>query len=488
MRSLKKFDITMQNESASSSQVLQRLWILGFAGHRRLVDPVATAQSIRMAVGNFKSQVDGEVIGRSSAASGADLLFLEACRDAGMAYSVILPFPEERFRQDFESDADWARAKSLIDAAECVEIAPGHEGAPEAYHLAAREILDVSDAMLFVWDGEPGRGLGGTQESVQDTRERGVPCQIIDSKTARLGAFETVRPFPWKDESFKDLPPAKDVEDLFRQLDQRAMTGAPKSRILAAGSITLNQIATVIYGVLVAFSLGLDAAPFVKFLIISLAAVLPWIATRQRIRERWLEDRIRAELLRSLVASFGFSSPLRPFAAELFLADAAFLRSAAWKLVGRNRSWTEDKNFYLEERLDGQIAYLKSKGGVAKRKLARYQKVFKLASLGAMIFGGAEVLKGRFHLEPPVWIDAIFLHCLPSVLPAVAAWCLSMIALFEYKRRSGLYLQMVDRLQLRRIELTSARSQVTAAAAIRKCERLLLTELWEWSDARGKRS
>jgi hypothetical protein len=466
---------------------LRRLWILGFAGHRSLADPAAVAKSIRSAVDNFRSQVDGELIGRCSAAAGADLLFLEACRDAGLAYSVVLPFSEERFQEDFESDADWARAKSLIDAATSVEIAPGHEGPPEAYHLAAREVLDVSDAMLLVWDGQPARGLGGTGESVQDARDRKVPHQIIDATTGATAPFESTRPFPWADARFKKFPAAGNLEELFDALDHRAMQGAPKSRMLAAGSITLNQTATLVYGVLVAFSLGVEAAPAVKFLLVSAAAILPWIGARARIQERWMDDRLHAELLRSLLASHGFSPPLRPIAAELFLSEAPFLRSAAWKLAGLTRPWNEEKTRYLAERLDGQIRYLDSKGNFAARRLVRFTKLFKISSIGAMIFGAAAIVNGLIHGKHSFFVDSVLLNFLPTILPAIAAWCLSMIALFEYKRRSSLYLQIVERLEIRRTELNSARSIVTASDAVSSCERLLLTELWEWSDTRGKR-
>jgi hypothetical protein len=466
---------------------LRRLWILGFAGHRSLPDPDAVAKSIRSAVEHFRSQVEGELIGRSSAASGADLLFLGACRDAGLCYSVVLPFSEERFREDFDSDAEWARAKALIDAATSVEIAPGHEGVPEAYHLAAREVLDVSDAMLFVWDGQPARGLGGTAESVQDTRDRKVPCQIIDAATGAAGPFESDRPLPWSDAGFTKLPAAGNLEELFAALDQRAMQGAPKSRLLAAGSITLNQAATLVYGVLVAFSLGVEAAPAVKFLLVAVAATLPWIGARTRLHERWMEDRLHAELLRSLLASHGFSPPLRPIAAELFLSEAPFLRSAAWKLAGRVRPWNEEKSRYLSERLDGQIRYLDAKGNFAAGRLSRLMSLFKISSLGALVLGATAIINGLAGGKPPYLVGAVLLNLLPNILPAVAAWCLSMIGLFEYKRRASLYLQIVERLEIRRTELTSARSAVTAAAAVAASERLLLTELWEWSDTRGKR-
>lgn len=474
----------MTTVSSAPSTGIRRIWILGFAGHRSLPDPAAVARSIRHALDNFRSQIDGELIGRCSAASGADLLFLEACRDLGLSYSVVLPFSEERFREDFEEDAEWARAKSLIDAAASVEIAPGHTEAPEAYHLAARGIPDVSDAMMFVWDGQPVRGLGGTAESVQDARERKLPHQIIDSATGSVGNFESIRPFPWVDALFNGFPAAGNPGELFHALDRRAMRGAPKSRMLAAGSITLNQAATLVYGVLVAFSLGVEAAPAVKFLLVTGASILPWIGARTRIRERWMNDRLHAELLRSLLASYGFSSPLRPFAAELFLSESPFLRSCSWKLAGLARPWEEEKSRYLEERLDGQIRYLDSKSRLAARRLSQLMRLFQISSFGALILGAAAIINGLSGGKPPFIIQSVLLNFLPNILPAVAAWCLAMIALFEYKRRAGLYSQIVRRLEIQRAELTSSRSFVTAAAAVASCERLLITELWEWSDKR----
>lgn len=465
----------------------RRLWILGFAGHRSLQDPTAIDHSIRVAIENFRKQVDGEVMGRASAASGADVLFLEACRDAGLAYSVVLPFTEDRFREDYDSDAAWARTKELLNGAASVEIAPGHEGAPEAYHLAAREILDVADAMLFVWDGKPARGIGGTEESIADARERRTPHQIIRAENGELGAFETAKPFPWTEPDFARLPGGDDMEAVFETLDQRAMQGAPKSRLLAAGSITLNQIATLVSGVLIAFAGNAESAPAVKFIIVCVAAILPWLGARRRIREVWVENRLHAELLRSLIASHAFTTPLRPFAADLFQSDAAFLRSASWKLSSNRQPWDAERDRYLGKRLNGQISYLRAKGNHAAKHFGRLQTAFKISSAGAMILGACAIFNAIFDWPVPQWFEVFFLVFLPTILPAVAAWSLSMIALFETQRRAGLYLQMADRLEMKRTELKGAKCLVTAAAAVSSCERLLLTELWEWSDSKGKR-
>jgi hypothetical protein len=466
---------------------VRRVWIIGFAGHRRLADPAAVKAAIVSALREFHGGVEGELTGRASAAAGADLLFLEACRELGLAYSVVLPFAEERFRDDFDDDAEWAKAKAVIDGAASVEIVPGNEVAPEAYHLAARAILDVGDAMLFLWDGEPARGIGGTAESVGESRERGLPHRIIDAATARLGPLTGGRPLPWRDPVFTGLPAMPDAERLFAELDRRAVRGAPRSRWFAAGSITLNQCATVTAGVLAVFGPGAELASVVKFAMVVAAACLPWIGARLRINNQWVDDRLRAELLRSLFASHAFAPPLRPFAVELFHDDAPFLRSAAWHLKATRESWQEERDFYLAERLDGQVGYLSAKGELAARRLKLFRTAFRIASSGALLFGAAAISSRLFGWSVPAAVDKVLLAFLPVVLPAVAAWCLAMIPLFEHKRRAGLYRQMVERLKEKRAELTEAKCFTTAAHVVASCERLLLTELWEWAGSRGRK-
>lgn len=464
-----------------------RVWIIGFAGHRRVPDPAAAKAAVLETLREFRDGAEGEVVGRASAAAGADLLFLEACRELGLAYSVVLPFPADRFREDFDDPEEWARAESLIAGAAHAGIAPGHQGPPEAYHLAAREILDVADAMIFLWDGLPARGIGGTAESIGEARGRGLPHRIIPIDAPAPGPLEHGRPLPWKDATFATLPASSDVATLFDILDRRAVRGAPRSRWFAAGSISLNQLATVIYGVLVAFGLGVQAAPAVRFAIVTVAAILPWIGARIRIHESWVEDRLRAELLRSLLASHAFAPPLRPLAADLFLSDAAFLRSAAWRLIGTRHPWADERDRYLRERLDGQIGYLSSKGELAAKRLRVFETAFRFASFGAMTLGAIAIFKALAGWSVPDPADTILLKFLPMVLPAFAAWCLAMIPLFEHKRRAGLYRQLVDRLRTKRAELVEAKCATTASAVVASCERLLLTELWEWGGTRGKR-
>jgi hypothetical protein len=466
---------------------VRRVWVIGFAGHRAIGDPAATKAAILACLREFREGMDGLVVGRASAAAGADLLFLECCRDLGLAYSIVLPFPKDRFALDFDDAAEWRRAEGLMAAASNVEIAPGNEVAPEAYHLAAREILDVSDAMLFFWDGQPARGIGGTAETVAEARERKLPLRIIEAAGGELGSLEAPRPLPWSDPDFAALPPSPSVEELFKTLDHRAVRGAPRSRWFAAGSISLNQLATIATAVLVAFKLAENAAPAIKFLVVTLAAILPWIGARLRISDAWMEDRVHAELLRSLLASHSFAPPLRPIAADLFDEDAPLLRSAGWHLIRARGDWRTARTNYLADRLDGQIRYLNEKGALAARRLRIFWILFRVASIGAMTLGATAIAAGVWKWQVPEGVNRLLLNFLPTMLPAIAAWCLAMIPLFEHKRRAKVYRRIASQLAEKRTMLVEAKCHTTAAAVVASCERLLLTELWEWTGTRGKR-
>ena len=470
-----------------SEEGFQRIHVIGFAGHRSMNDSAAIKAAMLAVLREWRDESTGTCIGRSSTAAGADLLFLEACRDLGIPFTVVLPFPEERFSEDFDDPPDWARAKTLMAEAASVDVVPGNEVAPEAYHLAAREVLDTSDRMLCVWDGKAARGVGGTAESVAEARERRMPLRIIDSATAVIVAPENANSRSAPGDHFTALPTAGTVAELFDKLDRRASNAAPRSRWFSAGSITLNQLATVTSAILIAFKLGENAAPAVKFVIVLIAGCLPWVGARFRISEAWREDRLLTELLRSLLASHSFAPPFRSFAADLFEDDAAFLRAAAWRLIPQRQNWAAARGAYINERLDGQIAYLTRQGELAAKRLRTFRIVFRVSSGAAMLLGAAAIIagiQGSKIGEGPVSFWLIFL---PTILPAVAAWCLAMIPLFEHQRRARTYLRVAQQLADKRTELLEAKCFTTAAAVVASCERLLLAELWEWAGTRGQR-
>ena len=71
-------------------QLFRRIWFIGFAGHRKVDDPAALKAVIRNELDGFCASLNGEVVGLASAAAGADLLFLDACEEAGILPEVTV--------------------------------------------------------------------------------------------------------------------------------------------------------------------------------------------------------------------------------------------------------------------------------------------------------------------------------------------------------------------------------------------------------------
>jgi len=340
--------------------------------------------------------------------------------------------------------------------------------------------------MLFLWNGEPSRGIGGTAETVAEAAHHHIPSRIIDSKTLDA-RWDGQPPAPaGHDPEFNDLPDAACVGELFQKLDARATAGAPRSRWFSAGSMSLNHLATILQATLVAFALAAEeASAMLKLVLVSVAAALPWIGGRLRWQERWIRDRVQAELLRSLIACHEPGSPLHPPALELFTSHKAFIRTAALRLIHMRHGWEKARDHYLDSRLDGQIAYLKAKGQLAARRMAIFGKLFWISSFTAMTLGSFMVIMAfsNIHFQQSTETTISFTT---AVLPGIAAWCLAMTSVFEFRRRESLYHQLADELTRLRPKIAVASCASEVSRAMNQIERLLLNELWEWQGSRKK--
>ena len=160
-------------------------FIVGFTGHRRIENEEKIAQVLGDVIASLRHDLGGDIIGRSSIASGADTLFAEACRTAKIPWIALLPFPEAEFQKDF-TDGDWARAKELLEQAERVEVSSETAERPAGYLDCGLATVDGADLMVALWDGKAPRGAGGTAQIVEHTRRAGKPLLIISSPSLKV--------------------------------------------------------------------------------------------------------------------------------------------------------------------------------------------------------------------------------------------------------------------------------------------------------------
>jgi hypothetical protein len=144
---------------------------VGVSGHRTLTAALPgltgeiskAVEYITQKLAVRSSQVPLTVV--SSLAEGADRMVAdEILGREGARLEVVLPLPPDEYRADFgteESRADFSRLLARDDRYDLVRTATSRE---HAYELAGRAVVDRSDVMIIIWDGEPGRGRGGTAE------------------------------------------------------------------------------------------------------------------------------------------------------------------------------------------------------------------------------------------------------------------------------------------------------------------------------------
>lgn len=136
------------------------------------------------------------LIGYSSAACGADILFQEALQELGGETHVVLPCEAASFEADSVhagTTGDWPRrfhavldaATSVITASQQKMSAGGisYDYANLMIHgLAAlrARALEKQPVGLCVWDGKPGDGPGGTASVVARWHDRKVPVYRVN--------------------------------------------------------------------------------------------------------------------------------------------------------------------------------------------------------------------------------------------------------------------------------------------------------------------
>jgi hypothetical protein len=189
-----------------------------FAGHR--VDdpgrprprfprtPEAESTAARMiaeAVAAERELARGPVAGLAGGASGGDILFHEACRNAGIPTTLMLAVPREAFAvasvnpagavwtERYRRLCDTGAVKVLSESAELprwLRVLDGYSVWQRNSRWMLHTALSPADTdvtLIVLWDGASGDGPGGTADIVGRAEERGVKVVRLDA-TRLLGS------------------------------------------------------------------------------------------------------------------------------------------------------------------------------------------------------------------------------------------------------------------------------------------------------------
>ncbi len=177
--------------------------VVVFAGH--MLDqvgrnperfPARLADGVKQTIKDWLIQYNG-LIGFSSGACGADLLFQEAIQELGGESRIVLPFDAEEFKATSVSYAgdEWSqRFDEVLGRARVVTASPQRvESSSISYEYANLVLHGLSTVRavelqtrqmgLVVWDRKSGDGPGGTASVVQQWRTLGLDVDCVDLST-----------------------------------------------------------------------------------------------------------------------------------------------------------------------------------------------------------------------------------------------------------------------------------------------------------------
>ncbi|MBE9473328.1 MAG: hypothetical protein IMY85_00450 [Chloroflexi bacterium] len=154
---------------------------IGVTGHRQLNEVEQISSGVDEALHKIKETFPGENLTIiSPLAEGADRLVVWRAMENNVVHLVVpLPLEISDYMLDFNSISSKAEFVTLLEqAAQVIEL-PAEEIREASYLAAGLYVLDHSDVLIAVWDGQPARGLGGTGQIVAAARKQKMPLAWV---------------------------------------------------------------------------------------------------------------------------------------------------------------------------------------------------------------------------------------------------------------------------------------------------------------------
>ena len=482
---------------ASPSELLP-FGIVGLTGHRVLRDPARIKKAIRQVLQELKQKCDGRLLTFSSIASGADALFAEESIALQLPWKVVLPFSKEFYLKSV-ADEERRVVSSYLEKAYAVETMPFAEQQEDLYLNCGVRTVDDCDVLVAVWDGEPARGKGGTADVIAYARQVNKPVIWIHAMTGEIRREDFVDEF-WRDaelEALNAIPEPKvklspwspdiptEVTRFFAKVDVVATGIAPKFRRLTALTILLHLAATLTALVVLAFRLHWLLLPWLKAIFVAGAVVTGLYLAWKESHHHWIRCRLAAEICRSFISTWHSPGIFAPVALHDFPHLKGLLRVLRYRkeLASYNHvpNFDNVKNRYLQDRVENQRQYYRVQELNVAPFLRWLNSLFWLGTIlavvAALLYAITETLHS--HLIDGAAKEFLF-YVIPSAAPALAACALSLISVYDLKRRLSRYRQM-------QAELGNAKSRIEACQtwdnlqrAVEQTEHLLLAEVVEW--------
>jgi hypothetical protein len=486
-----------QNEIKSAIR-LPSVLAIGFTGHRSLPDEAASRKLVCDFLRDQKAAIAGIVYGVSSAAAGGDLLFAESCVQLEIPLRVLLPLPQERFRDDFDT-VTWLRVEQVLSKAVSVEVTGDRGLRDEDYYQCGIETVQQSQLMVALWDGEPARGMGGTQEIVSFARKMGRPVVWFHSVTGFKQVFN--------EPALRELEKLQDRELDFlnglpddggtlltdsstelatawlEKVDKSASRFAPQVRRLSSIPIVCTAAAAFFSGA------GLKMPHPDTWLAIGTglgitAAALPFALRLQPRQVLWARARTAAEVCRSRLALWGAPTFEEAIGPEIVPELSGMLMSLkllkAFDSSRSSVSIDEFKERYRKERVSGQLGYFSRHAEQSADQARRYRVVSWVCIGLAILIAGWLWVMGMAFKNTHLFPGQRWLSIAVSALFQLATISGALLIVHDCERRQRRYRELHDWLKEWDAELDALRTWPTVLKVAGRIERALLVELLEW--------
>jgi hypothetical protein len=349
--------------------ILPSVLAIGFTGHRHLRDEARSGVQILDFLKEKKEKFTGVVCGVSSVASGGDMFFAEACIQLGLQLGVLLLLP------------------NVLSQSMSVEVTGRDESRDARYYECGIELVLQSRMLLALWDGEPSRGLGGTEQIVSFAKAEGRPIAWIHSDTGAIQLFNEKAELVDDQELdfLNELPEAgpqpvsNSPGDLarawFEKIDANATHASPLVRRLAAIPILCTAAASVLstVGTIAGGALWIGIGAGLGFTVGALPAVL-------KLHQRailWARIRTATEICRSNLAFWKTPTPYNAIGPEVVPELSGMLMSLSYLKMSDSSEHNEDleefKRDYRKRRLQGQMDFFLKSANRSEKKARQYQ-------------------------------------------------------------------------------------------------------------------
>ena len=129
----------------------------------------------------FCSRTEARLRLHTPLATGADQIAAICARSSGYFVRAILPFEPTEYRKDFADGEELEGFEQALAAADEIFALPGDRSDLQgAYVLVGESLVGTADVVIAIWDGEEGRGPGGTAHVVELALQASVPVIHID--------------------------------------------------------------------------------------------------------------------------------------------------------------------------------------------------------------------------------------------------------------------------------------------------------------------